>query len=404
MAGPLYYDRVKETTTTTGTGTLTLAGAVVGFQAFSVVGNGNTCYYGITDGTNWEVGLGTYTLAGTLLARTTVLASSNAGAAVSWAAGTKSVWLDLPATAILSKVNNLSDVASAATAFGNIKQAATTSATGVVQKGVDVRELLTGARTYYVRTDGNDSNTGLVNSAGGAFLTLPKAVNVVYGTLDFGAQAVTIQVGAGTYTAGISIVAPHTGGGTLSFVGDNTTPSNVLISVTNNYGITVNAPELIYVKGLKLATTTAGHCLSAQGGATISINGNMDFGASAWSHMECGADSAIKCNYGSGSYTISGSAGFSHMHAGGSGAFISVQLQTITLSGTPNFGTAFAQGNSQGQVEGNANTFSGAATGKRFDASNGGFVNSGSAGANYFPGNASGTGTNFGTSPYGLYV
>jgi hypothetical protein len=44
-------DRVKETTTTTGTGTITLAGAVTGFQAFSVIGDGNSTYYTIQDST-----------------------------------------------------------------------------------------------------------------------------------------------------------------------------------------------------------------------------------------------------------------------------------------------------------------------------------------------------------------
>lgn len=90
-------DRVKETTTTTGTGTYTLAGAVTGFQAFSVIGDGNTTYYEASDGTNWETGIGTYTLSGTTLARTTILSSSNANAAVSWGAGSKTIWCDLPA-------------------------------------------------------------------------------------------------------------------------------------------------------------------------------------------------------------------------------------------------------------------------------------------------------------------
>ena len=58
-------DRVQETTTTTGTGTVTLAGAVTGFQTFSVIGDGNTTYYAITSGNDWEVGLGTYTASGT---------------------------------------------------------------------------------------------------------------------------------------------------------------------------------------------------------------------------------------------------------------------------------------------------------------------------------------------------
>lgn len=72
-------DRVKETTTSTGTGTITLAGAVAGFQSFSVVGNGNTCYYAIVGPTEWEVGVGTYTSSGTTLSRDSVLESSNAG-------------------------------------------------------------------------------------------------------------------------------------------------------------------------------------------------------------------------------------------------------------------------------------------------------------------------------------
>jgi hypothetical protein len=91
-------DRVKETTTTTGTGTLTLAGAATGFQSFSVIGNGNTTYYAISSssGSEFEVGIGTYTLSGTTLARTTILASSNSGSAVNLSAGTKDVFVTYP--------------------------------------------------------------------------------------------------------------------------------------------------------------------------------------------------------------------------------------------------------------------------------------------------------------------
>jgi hypothetical protein len=90
-------DRVKETTATTGTGTLTLDGAATGFQAFSVIGDGNTTFYTITDGTSWEVGIGTYTSSGTTLSRDTILESSNAGSAVNWSAGDKDVFCTYPA-------------------------------------------------------------------------------------------------------------------------------------------------------------------------------------------------------------------------------------------------------------------------------------------------------------------
>jgi hypothetical protein len=92
-------DRVKSSTTTTGTGTITLGAAAAGFQAFSVIGDGNTTYYTIVDSSSgtWEVGIGTYTSSGTTLSRDTVLESSNAGSLVNFAAGSKDVFVAYPA-------------------------------------------------------------------------------------------------------------------------------------------------------------------------------------------------------------------------------------------------------------------------------------------------------------------
>lgn len=94
-----YFDRVQETSATTGTGTITLGGAVTGYVAFtSVFADGDTMFYCITDqsGPNWEVGLGTFTAAGTLLARS-VIASSNANALVNFTSGALYVFNDVPA-------------------------------------------------------------------------------------------------------------------------------------------------------------------------------------------------------------------------------------------------------------------------------------------------------------------
>jgi hypothetical protein len=93
-------DRVKETTITTGQGTVTLDGATTGFQSFSVIGDGNTTYYTISNPgtTEWEVGIGTYTSSGTTLSRDTVLASSaGAPTKTTFSAGTKDVFVTYPA-------------------------------------------------------------------------------------------------------------------------------------------------------------------------------------------------------------------------------------------------------------------------------------------------------------------
>ena len=109
---PLYYDGVWDTSTTTGTGTYTLSGTGAnngGNQNFSVVGDGKTCYYRAQDNTNggWEEGIGTYTASGTALARTTILSSSNAGAAVNWPAGTRQIMLIQPAEVLNPNALNM---------------------------------------------------------------------------------------------------------------------------------------------------------------------------------------------------------------------------------------------------------------------------------------------------------
>jgi hypothetical protein len=90
-------DRVQETTITVGTIALVLTGAVSGFQSFSVIGDGNTTYYAVVGGTEWEVGIGTYTALGTVLSRDTILESSNSGSLVNFSAGTKNVFVTYPA-------------------------------------------------------------------------------------------------------------------------------------------------------------------------------------------------------------------------------------------------------------------------------------------------------------------
>ena len=91
-------DRCQETTSTTGTGSFTLTGAVLGYQTFLAgIGNGNRTYYTAVEqaSSNWEIGIGSLS-SGTTLSRDTIIASSNAGAIVTFGSGVKNVFVDMP--------------------------------------------------------------------------------------------------------------------------------------------------------------------------------------------------------------------------------------------------------------------------------------------------------------------
>ena len=154
-------DRVQETTTTTGTGTVTLAGAVTGFQSFSVIGDGNTTYYAITSGNDWEVGLGTYTASGTTLSRDTILESSNAGSAITLS-GTSNVFVTYPAEK--SVVKDSVDSASA-------KQFEATN-------GIFVNNA-TISSDYTFPTGYNGMSVGTITVDSGVTVTVPSGQNWV---------------------------------------------------------------------------------------------------------------------------------------------------------------------------------------------------------------------------------
>ncbi len=153
-------DRVLEVSTTAGAGPFTLAGAAQGFRAFSAVcAVTDTVPYYIeaVDGEGrptgeWEYGLGTYAAANQLT-RSVVRGSSNAGLAVAFGAGTKLVGLGVPAPNsastrsewraalglaaggdfVLGTAQGGTGQNDPANAFNAIKQAATETATGVVE-------------------------------------------------------------------------------------------------------------------------------------------------------------------------------------------------------------------------------------------------------------------------------
>ena len=173
-------DRVRETSTTSGTGTITLGGAVTGYQSFSAIGNGNSTYYTIAGSSGWEVGIGTYTSAGTTLSRDTVLASSNSGSKVSFGSESKDVFVTEPSERsfiVNSGATGLIAGAAAFTSGGVLYASSTTTASTsalltanaiVLGGGAGAAPATTTTGTGVVTAVGNAVNTtgGLVTQSG----------------------------------------------------------------------------------------------------------------------------------------------------------------------------------------------------------------------------------------------
>jgi hypothetical protein len=245
------------------------------------------------------------------------------------------------------------------------------------------RELLAASRTYYVRADGSDANTGLANTSGGAFLTIQKAVDVA-AALDLSIHDVTIQIAAGTYAAPL-VLKSTVGAGKITIRGDTTTPANVTISATGASAVSGHGYAGRYrLEGVKLTTATSGHAIHITG-AKLEI-GQVDFGAVAGSnnHIFLEAQAYLLV---AASYSVTGAAG---VHwAIRSGSYLDCRSLTISLIGTPAF-SIFAYADLLANMLVASNTFSGAATGQRYNIASNSILFTGGAGVGYLPGSSSG--------------
>jgi hypothetical protein len=255
-----------------------------------------------------------------------------------------------------------------------------------------IREKLTANRTYYVRSDGSDSNNGLANNSGGAFLTIQKAVDTA-AALDIAGFAVTIQIADATYSAGAVLknVVGFAAPGNLVIQGNNTTPSNTLISTAaaNSHGFIADTISSVWdIKDLKIQTSTAtSNALVAQGGAALRY-GNIDFGSCNGIHIQAfGPGSTITCL---SNYAVSGSAAAHYQSY--YGAQIIAPSKTITITGTLSIGF-WADMRVLGSGQLFSQTFSGTytVTGTRYRSSENAVIFVNGAGATYFPGNVNGT-------------
>ena len=240
-------DRVKETTTTTGTGTYTLAGAVAGFEPFTTIGNGNTTYYACTLGSDFEVGIGTYTASGTTLARTTILQSTNNDNAVDWGAGEKTIFCTQPAEKAVFR-----------DASGHI-----IALDGRNLTNVDAATLDSIDSGSFLRSDAADTKTS-------GDLTLNDGVNLAFGT--DGDAAIRFN--------GSNTIIQDTSGGMahMEIQSNNSVRiTSVNASKTSARFFPSANVELYHDNSKKLETTSTGATVTGQLVATsLDISGDVD--------------------------------------------------------------------------------------------------------------------------------
>lgn len=250
--------------------------------------------------------------------------------------------------------------------------------------GVLEREKLAANRTYYVRADGSDTNSGLTNTPEGAFLTLQAAWNRV-ATLDTDSYAVGITIGHSgkTFTSGLSAYPAPIGGAVAIDLGGST------ISTTSATAIQVYGPTSVSISNGTLATTTGGDCISVNGaGGKLSIGTGITFGACAGNHIRCISGGYVTAG---GAYSITGGAAAMHLNANLGGIMEFAGL-TVTLTGTLSFWIfAYAGGNAAISCYASSYT-GGTITGTRYTIDTGGNINTFGGGSSYFPGNSAGSG------------
>ena len=240
------------------------------------------------------------------------------------------------------------------------------------------REYLTTDRTYYVRTDGSNSNDGLSDTAQGAFATVQYAIDNVAGNIDPNKYLVTIQLGAGTYNETVTL-RPH-----LSY-------QNVVIQGTSTYGevvltgVVCNFVQRWTIKDLELDNPSGPQCVYAGYGAHVDLQ-NVQFNRAATSHVTVQYGARISYN---GDYRIVGNAP-RHILCQ-SNASVRYSSLNCTLVGTPTFAVYFINASVCARIRCDNLTFTGTFTGKRYALAVLGVLSGTGGSSTYFPGTIAGT-------------
>ena len=217
-------NRARMTTATTGTGTVTLGSAVTGYASFAEAGAVNATVYSycIEDGDDFEIGVGTYTSSGTTFSRDTVTLSKISGTAGTTKinlSGTAEIFITLRSAdpylvggTDVAIADGGTGASTASAAFDNLKQAATSSATGVVELATSA-EVVTGTDTARATTPESISGARIYGGLPVVSLSAATTLNathanktILHPSSDNNARTFTIPANASVaYAVGTTI-------------------------------------------------------------------------------------------------------------------------------------------------------------------------------------------------------
>ncbi len=262
-----------------------------------------------------------------------------------------------------------------------------------------VREQLTADRTYYVRTDGSDSNTGLANTAGGAWLTLQHAWDTICDTLDQSGYTVTISIANGTYVGILGNLKQPSGN--ININGNIGSPSSVIITpaASNSCLDLVNCFYRITLNSIGFSTANFEQAIEVFNSVVwvvdpywVNTSGSGGFFITAYN-----GSYVYVYNDQTAEFDVSGT--FRMMVAIYGFAQVDFYPNILDLTAVTNIATSFVTVESGYASFYFTVGFTGTPTGKRYTAALNGVVNTFGGGATYLPGGTAGT-----TATGGQYV
>ena len=227
-------------------------------------------------------------------------------------------------------------------------------------------EPLSANRTYYVRAaGGNDSNTGLVNDSGGAWLTLQHALDYISSHVNLNGYDITI-VCTGTFTTGAKLWSPFIGNGIVTLSGGTIEVPSAGDTEQDTTGIYVSRAQITlsgvsFTGGSKLISKS----IWANHGGNIVINGC--YFSTRGDHIVATSNGTVTCIANYGIYPpLTGDTVMNHhivLENGGvfnaEGTYSNPLTLTISLTSSPQFEGGFFRVTGRSVLGVRSTTFSG---------------------------------------------